>query len=452
MKYELSIPELMNFFAKDGHHGFSVEEIGRAEQRLGVSLPPVYRDFLASYGQDPINTHLHQIFSPEEIVTTYQLIEDTLKDWTPEFEIAVRDGRVEDYADNGYFKLWRLPREQWPTVTENYLLIWCENQGVWNAGYRMEDLLTGEKDPPVYISTEDDFITFRLCARSTEDFLWEMLRQAADGFFPSSRKTVREEIKATLEAAQVEPRRLMVERSLNGWNYFSGSCLDEEKNILYLYYGDDKGQELLYSCKELPDGEENTPHRNVVLTSPSPPKPAFNPLHLALTSVQRKDLGMDRPKPEGGIPLNPLIALTLQQATGQKPSTAYDWTRLLEKTKVLKLHVGYSARMGYKEPSTIYIPSPGEAFPPEPYYFDLEDWSAIGRMKNLRTLVMDHLYVEDFSFLTQCENLRSLSLYGTTFRDCRLLLELPNLKSADLYLCQLEHTEALEKLKIECRR
>lgn len=73
-------------------------------------------------------------------------------------------------------------------------------------------------------------------------------------------------------------------------------------------------------------------------------------------------------------------------------------------------------------------------------------------MKNLRTLVMDHLYVEDFSFLTQCENLRSLSLYGTTFRDCRLLLELPNLKSADLYLCQLEHTEALEKLKIECRR
>lgn len=452
MKYELSIPELMNFFAKDGHHGFSVEEIGRVEQRVGVSLPPVYRDFLASYGRDPINTHLHQIFSPEEIVTTYQLIEDTLKDWMPEFETAVREGREKDYADNGYFKMWKLPREQWPTVTENYLLIWCENQGVWNAGYRIEDLMAGEKDPPVYMSTEDDLITFRRCARSTGDFLLEMLRQAAYGFFPGSRKTARGEIEAVLKTAQADPRRLMAEHSLDGWDYSSGTCLDEKGNILYYYYGDAGSQELLCCCKELPGQEENTPHRNMVLAPPSPPKPVFNPLHLALTPAQRKDLGMDRPKPEGGLPLHPLIALTLQKATGQRPSTAYDWTRLLEKTKVLKLHVGYSACLGYKDPSTIYIPPPGEVFPPEPYYFDLEDWSAIGRMKNLRTLVMDHLYVEDFSFLTQCENLRSLSLYGTTFRDCRLLLELPHLKSADLYLCQLEHTEVLERLKIECRR
>ncbi len=452
MKYNLSLKEGMDFFSKDGHQGFSAEDIRAAEQRVGVALPLPYGDFLSAYGRDPINTHHNQLFRPEEMATTYQLLEEVLKEWGPEFEAAVKAGREKVYAHNGYFQLWRRPKEQWLAVTENYLLIWCENQGVWNAGYRIKDLLAGVEDPPVYVSTEDDLITFRRCAGGTGDFLWEMLRQAAYGFYPGSRKTAREEIMATLEAAQVEADRLMTVHVLDGREHVFGTCLDEEENILYVYYGDANSQELLSCCKDGLNGEGNSPHRNVVLAPPSRAKPVFNPLHLALTPAQQKDLGMERPRPEGGIPLNPLIALALQQATGQRPATAYDWTRLLEKAKILKLHVGDSIRLGQKDDSTIYIPPPGEFFPPEPYYFDLNNWSAIGRMKNLRTLVMDNLYVEDFSFLTQCKNLRSLSLYGTSFRDCRLLLELPNLKKVDLYLCQLEHTEVLEGLKIECRR
>ena len=93
-----------------------------------------------------------------------------------------------------------------------------------------------------------------------------------------------------------------------------------------------------------------------------------------------------------------------------------------------------------------WLRSPEEHAPPAPYYYDLQDWSAIGRMPCLRELRMAEMCVEDFSFLTQCKELRILSLVNTNFTDCRLLLKLPNLKSVDLRLCHLIHTEMLENL------
>lgn len=91
-----------------------------------------------------------------------------------------------------------------------------------------------------------------------------------------------------------------------------------------------------------------------------------------------------------------------------------------------------------------------EQFPPEPYYYDLQGWSAIGCMENLRELRICEICVEDFSFLTECKNLRTLSLYNTNFTDCRLLLKLPELKYVDLRSCRLIHKEALKKLHAEC--
>ena len=97
-----------------------------------------------------------------------------------------------------------------------------------------------------------------------------------------------------------------------------------------------------------------------------------------------------------------------------------------------------------------YLRAPEEHFPPEPYYYDLQGWSVIGRMENLRELRICEICVEDFSFLTECKNLRTLSLYNTNFTDCRLLLKLPKLKYIDLRSCRLIHKEVLKKLHVEC--
>lgn len=161
LQYGLRIQELMDFFCEEEHEGFSEQEIKQAEEQVGAPLPDVYREFLKAYGKDGINSFFNHIFSPPDgIFTTYQAIEEELDDWKPEFEEAVEEGNEDKYADNEYFTMWQLPKERWSEVTENYVLIWCENQGVWNAGYLLKDLLEGQPDPQVYMSINDDFITF----------------------------------------------------------------------------------------------------------------------------------------------------------------------------------------------------------------------------------------------------------------------------------------------------
>lgn len=170
------------------------------------------------------------------------------------------------------------------------------------------------------------------------------------------------------------------------------------------------------------------------------------PWRLKLDGNARSDMDMHR-KPLEGIPLHPLIALWILQKEGRLPSTAWDWNRKLEKLKRLELFLRDTVVKNWSDSDRVaWLRSPEEHAPPAPYYYDLQDWSAIGRMPCLRELRMAEMCVEDFSFLTQCKELRILSLVNTNFTDCRLLLELPNLKSVDLRLCHLTHTEMLENL------
>ncbi|NBI68488.1 hypothetical protein D1646_17180 [Pseudoflavonifractor sp. 60] len=185
------------------------------------------------------------------------------------------------------------------------------------------------------------------------------------------------------------------------------------------------------------------------------------PYWLQLDFWQRADLGIDRTPPPDGIALHPFIALGMEEAFHHIPSTAYDWNRDLERIKTLKLIpseknirvwnavIFISDRMKSKETGSrkVIIDSPCKEFPPDPFYFDLHDWSAINRMPNLTALMIEEVCVDDFSFLAGCQNVRKLSLRNTNFTDCRLLRELTNLQSVDLRLCHLTHTEALEKLQ-----
>jgi len=176
------------------------------------------------------------------------------------------------------------------------------------------------------------------------------------------------------------------------------------------------------------------------------------PYRLELGGHALPDLGMYQAPPSDGIPLHPLIALAIQQEMdGRLPSTAWDWGQKLKKIKRLFLFLSEKTVSSWDdERRWAYLRAPGEHVPPAPYYFDLRDWSAIGRMVKLRELRICSICVEDFSFLAQCRELRILSLYNTNFTDCRLLLELPKLKSVDLRLCRLEHMEILKELHLEC--
>ena len=176
------------------------------------------------------------------------------------------------------------------------------------------------------------------------------------------------------------------------------------------------------------------------------------PYRLEMPGNALADLGMYRTPPVDGILLHPLIALAIrQESDGRLPSTAWDWGRKLKQMKKLQLVLSEKTVQSWDdERRYAYLRAPEEHFPPEPYYYDLRGWSAIGRMENLRELRICEICVEDFSFLTECKNLRTLSLYNTNFTDCRLLLKLPKLKYIDLRSCRLIHKEVLKKLHVEC--
>ncbi len=176
------------------------------------------------------------------------------------------------------------------------------------------------------------------------------------------------------------------------------------------------------------------------------------PYRLEMPGNALADLGMYRTIPADGILLHPLIALAIrQESDGRLPSTAWDWGRKLKQMKKLQLILSEKTVQSWDDKRRYaYLRAPEEHFPPEPYYYDLRGWSAIGRMENLRELRICEICVEDFSFLTECKNLRTLSLYNTNFTDCRLLLKLPKLKYIDLRSCRLIHKEVLKKLHVEC--
>lgn len=88
------------------------------------------------------------------------------------------------------------------------------------------------------------------------------------------------------------------------------------------------------------------------------------------------------------------------------------------------------------------------------------DFSAIGHMENLHTLIFDcqllpdgePLQVNDFAFLTQCAKLKKLDVHRTNFTDCALLSELPELKHVYLPARKkLVHAEVLETLSCEVK-
>ncbi|MDE6365444.1 MAG: hypothetical protein K2L86_14475, partial [Lachnospiraceae bacterium] len=150
----------------------------------------------------------------------------------------------------------------------------------------------------------------------------------------------------------------------------------------------------------------------------------------------------------GGIAVHPFLALMIQERFGKVPATPQEWQQTLLEIKTFKLKIKNRHIRAGGSTHWIYIVPPDKHISlQKPYYYALSDWSLIGRMCNLKNLVVEQLCIEDFSFLENCKNVETLSLYNTNFSDCRLLQKMPKLKKVDLRLCRLEYEDVLAKLQ-----
>lgn len=236
MKYQLTVDELITFFCEGAPAGIAETELEAAERRLGARLPKRYRDYILLCGAEGINDVYNHMNAPAEISTSYEMLQYEMEDRADEFEEAKQRSEEANFEGNDYFRLYCLPKERWTSLTQNYVLIWFENQGVWNAGYLLSDLLEGKEDPPVYMSTDDDFISFSPLYGNTEYFLLEMLREAA--WELGERLVKSDEILYTLSEKGVDINRLKAgyEGQFENGCCCMGTCLDADRNKLYLYF------------------------------------------------------------------------------------------------------------------------------------------------------------------------------------------------------------------------
>ena len=100
-----------------GYPGASVEQIAQAEERLGTSLPPSYREFLqVTNGWRHLNSFIYRLWSTEEVewfaVRNQEWIDIGLKidaepdppGWIP--EQAILDEEYLVYDDQAYVSRW----------------------------------------------------------------------------------------------------------------------------------------------------------------------------------------------------------------------------------------------------------------------------------------------------------------------------------------------------------
>ena len=246
MEYNVSLDQLIEIICGESPKGFSEEELQKAEKRIGVRLPENYKSYLRKYGAEEINQSFNQIFEPQEIYTSYSSIEEKIEEYA--FERMSEETLVKE-ANNAYYKLYKLPKDKWDTVVENYVLIACENQGVWRAGFRLKDLEEGIQNPPVYVTTGDDNLSFIRMYDDVEKFLMDMIGQTLTEYEVDCDEEDEEtdedfglienpeSINKILEENHIVKEKLMQSvNSASEKGFYVGNCVDRAGETMYFYY------------------------------------------------------------------------------------------------------------------------------------------------------------------------------------------------------------------------
>lgn len=136
----------------------SWEQINKTEIKLKANLPRVLRRYYHECGDFDINHCFSDMLNLEDIDFSHNLLREMLEE--------------DEYSEN---EIENILKE-----TDNFLIFWTENQGVWNAGIKKEDLSL--ENPPVYMTNNDDLYSWE---KVTDDIDTFILLQIIDNLLDS---------------------------------------------------------------------------------------------------------------------------------------------------------------------------------------------------------------------------------------------------------------------------
>ena len=144
---ETEITYFKEFFISKNKYKISWDDIENTEKRLGITLPDTLREYYHECGDLDINNCFSEILNLEEIGFSYTWLREDLES--------------DEFSNNEI--------ETNLKKTDNFLIFWTENQGVWNAGIKKEDLCL--ENPPVYMTTNDDLYCWEKVTNDTDTFI-----------------------------------------------------------------------------------------------------------------------------------------------------------------------------------------------------------------------------------------------------------------------------------------
>lgn len=140
-------PIVEKVFINKGSYKISWEQIYKNEIRLKTDLPRVLKRYYHECGDFDINSCFSEILNLEDVEFSHNWLKEQLED--------------DDYSQEEIEKILK--------ETDNFLIFWTENQGVWNAGIKKEDLFL--ENPPVYMTTNDDLYTWKKVTDDIDTFI-----------------------------------------------------------------------------------------------------------------------------------------------------------------------------------------------------------------------------------------------------------------------------------------
>ena len=200
---ETEITYFKEFFISKNKYKISWNDIENTEKRLGITLPDTLREYYHECGDLDINNCFSEILNLEEIGFSYTWLREDLE--SDEFS----DDEIETNLKK----------------TDNFLIFWTENQGVWNAGVKKEDLCL--ENPPVYMTTNDDLYCWEKVTNDTDTFI---IFQVVENI-PSSNFYMKEIKKEDLKEILLDEKISLEEISKSNF-------LSADKNIKISNYAD----------------------------------------------------------------------------------------------------------------------------------------------------------------------------------------------------------------------
>ena len=176
IRYDLSAAEIVKQLGYEKNTGRKA--LDQLMKEKSISLPNVYQQFMEVATNCPmletsdlwVGKMVPFVMKPYFL---YEEIEEKIKDQKETWKTDPKK-----HKDNPYYLLSRLPKEQWPSQSCDYLEIGSDyGAGIVTFGIRKDDL--EKEDPPVYMNHEADPITsWTMPYEKLSEFLLEIVLTA----------------------------------------------------------------------------------------------------------------------------------------------------------------------------------------------------------------------------------------------------------------------------------